>query len=70
MSISYKDLISLLKSECEKINIKFSSDGDGHITSAIKEKEYLDILVKYIQIIFYNFLLNTSNSYYIHFFHY
>ena len=48
MEISYKEVISLIKSQCEKVNITFSSDGDGRITSAIKEKEYLDILEKNI----------------------
>ena len=45
---SYNELITLIKSECKKINIKFSKEGDGRITSAVKEKEYLDILVKNI----------------------
>ena len=45
-SIPYSDTIQAIKAECLKINISFSKEGDGRITSAIKEKEYLDALKK------------------------
>jgi hypothetical protein len=45
-SIPYSDTIQAIKAECLKINISFSKEGDGRITSAIKEKEYLDALTK------------------------
>ena len=40
----YSNLIAALKSECAKINLIYSTFGDGRITSALKEKEYLDHL--------------------------
>lgn len=41
----YNEIISTLAEECKKINLTYSKEGDGRITSAIKEKEYLDLLV-------------------------
>ena len=35
-----------LTSECAKINLTFPGDGDGRIASAVKEREYLDLLEK------------------------
>lgn len=43
---TYEETISAIHSECEKINLTYSSKGDGRITSAIKEKEYLESLEK------------------------
>jgi len=43
---SYADTISAITSECEKIHLTYSSTGDGRITSAIKEKEFLETLEK------------------------
>lgn len=43
---SYTDTIAAIKEVCAKINIAYSKDGDGRITSAVKEKEYLDLLEK------------------------
>ena len=42
--MSYSDTICAIKSECSKINISFSKEGDGRLTSAIKESEYLGAL--------------------------
>ena len=41
---SYSETIQAIKSECAKINISFSKEGDGRLTSAIKETEYLTLL--------------------------
>ena len=38
--------ISAIKRVCAKINLSYSEDGDGRIISAVKEKEYLNALVK------------------------
>ena len=43
---SYSETIAAIKAECAKINLIYSSEGDGRITSAVKEKEYLDLLEK------------------------
>lgn len=40
----------MIKEECSKINLTYSNDGDGRITSAMKEKEYLDLLTSRLQI--------------------
>ena len=40
----YKRLVEEILNVCSKINIGFSKEGDGRITSAIKEKEYLSRL--------------------------
>ena len=41
---SYPEIIHAIKEECAKINLIYSKDGDGRITSAVKEREYLDLL--------------------------
>ena len=41
---SYETIIRIIREECSKITIAFSSEGDGRIDSAVKEKEYLDSL--------------------------
>lgn len=43
---SYQEIIQAIKIECAKINLIFSKDGDGRLTSAVKEKEYLNLLEK------------------------
>jgi hypothetical protein len=40
----YSETIQAIKTECAKINISFSKEGDGRLTSAIKETEYLNLL--------------------------
>ena len=40
----------LIKEISGKINLTYSKDGDGRITSAIKEKEYLDILERELKL--------------------
>jgi hypothetical protein len=43
--MNYNNTIQAIQNECTYINISYSdSDGDGRITSAVKEKEYLDAL--------------------------
>lgn len=42
--LSYEETIAAIKAECAKINLSYASGGDGRITSAVKEKEYLDLL--------------------------
>ena len=44
--MTYAATIAAIKNVCEKINISYSLTGDGRIISAVKEKEYLDALVK------------------------
>ena len=44
--MSYTETIQAIQLECGKINLVYSSEGDGRITSAVKEKEYLDALEK------------------------
>lgn len=43
---SYPEIIQAIKDECAKINLIYSSDGDGRITSAVKERVYLNLLEK------------------------
>ena len=45
-SYTYPQIIQAIKDESAKINLTFSEDGDGRITSAVKEREYLDLLEK------------------------
>jgi hypothetical protein len=45
---AYSETIQAIKSECAKINISFSKEGDGRLTSAIKETEYLTLLKQHI----------------------
>lgn len=44
MSLTYSEIIQAIQEECGKINIQYSNEGDGRITSAVKEKPYLDKL--------------------------
>lgn len=43
---SYDEIINAVKDECSKINLTYSTEGDGRLTSAIKETEYLNLLEK------------------------
>lgn len=43
-SLIYDHVIELIKDECKKISLKYDTGGDGRLTSAIKETEYLDLL--------------------------
>ena len=43
---TYHQIIQAIKDECAKINLIYSKEGDGRITSAVKEKEYLSALEK------------------------
>ena len=43
-SYTYAETIQAIKEECSKINLTYSKEGDGRITSAVKEKPYLDKL--------------------------
>lgn len=45
-SYTYSQIIQALLDACAKINLIYSKDGDGRITSAVKEKEYLNLLEK------------------------
>jgi hypothetical protein len=48
--LTYERVIELIRNECKKINLKYDNGGgDGRITSAIKEKEYLDLLTTGLQ---------------------
>ena len=40
----YAETITAIKSECAKINLTYSKEGDGRLTSAVKETEYLQAL--------------------------
>ena len=44
ISYTYSEIITAIKEECGNINLTYSKEGDGRITSAVKEKEYLDAL--------------------------
>ena len=41
---SYAQIIQAIRAESIKINIEYPTDGDGRITSSIKETEYLSLL--------------------------
>jgi hypothetical protein len=41
---TYSQIIQAIKDECSKINLTYSKEGDGRITSAVKENEYLSAL--------------------------
>jgi hypothetical protein len=43
---TYEQIIQAIKDVCAKINILYSNDGDGRLTSAVKELEYLQQLQK------------------------
>jgi len=42
-SYTYPQIVQAIKNECAKINLTYSK-GDGRLTSAVKEREYLDKL--------------------------
>lgn len=42
--LSYAETIAAIKAECAHINLSYSGGGDGRITSAVKETEYLTAL--------------------------
>jgi hypothetical protein len=42
--MSYEETITAIKSICAKINLSYSKEGDGRLTSALKETEYLHAL--------------------------
>ncbi len=44
--MSYVEIISAIQDECSKINLTYSTEGDGRLTSAVKETEYLSLLEK------------------------
>lgn len=44
--MSYAEIINAIQIECGKINLTYSCEGDGRLTSAIKETEYLLLLEK------------------------
>jgi hypothetical protein len=46
MDYTYEQIIQAIKDVCAKINLIYSKDGDGRITSAVKEREYLNLLEK------------------------
>jgi hypothetical protein len=41
---TYTQIIQAIKDECGKINLTYSKEGDGRLTSAVKETEYLSLL--------------------------
>lgn len=43
---TYTEIIRAIKEECSNINLTYSKEGDGRITSAVKENEYLSLLEK------------------------
>ena len=43
---SYSETITAIKAECATINLDYKSAGDGRITSAVKEEEYLNKLTE------------------------
>ena len=43
---TYLQIMQAIRDECSKINLTFSKDGDGRLTSAVKEREYLNLLEK------------------------
>lgn len=49
MTIPYEELVPAIKSAAKRVNLTYSADGDGRITSAVKEKEYLDALEGYLK---------------------
>lgn len=44
VSYSYAEVVEAIKSQCRLINLTYSTEGDGRITSAVKETEYLTAL--------------------------
>lgn len=46
MAYTYPALIRAIKEECKKITLTYSKQGDGRLTSAVKENEYLSFLEK------------------------
>jgi hypothetical protein len=45
----YRQTIEAIKTVCANINLTYSAEGDGRITSAVKETEYLDALERGLQ---------------------
>jgi len=41
---SYNEVIGIILDTCKDINLIYSEEGDGRITSAVKEEEYLTLL--------------------------
>ncbi len=48
-SYTYEKTIEIIKEACSTINLEYSCEGDGRLTSAIKEGEYLENLIKYLK---------------------
>jgi hypothetical protein len=46
MDYTHPQIIQAIKDVSAKINLNYSKDGDGRITSAVKEMEYLNLLEK------------------------
>lgn len=46
MNTDYDYITTTIKTICSDINLSYASDNDGRLISAIKEKEYLDLLEK------------------------
>ena len=44
--VSYKSVVAAIKAVCAKINLNYVSEEDGRLLSALKEKEYLNLLIK------------------------
>lgn len=49
MAYTYAQVIAAIRAECATINLSFSKEGDGRLTSAVKEQEYLGALKKGLQ---------------------
>ena len=62
--MSYSETIQAIKSECSKINMSFSKEGDGRITSAVKESEYLTCLKKNLNTGFPDFTIEIPKDRY------
>lgn len=45
-SYTHEQITQAIKEECKRVNIPFSKDGDGRTVSAVKEREYLNLLEK------------------------
>lgn len=59
---AYSETVQAIKSECAKINISFSKEGDGRLTSAIKETEYLALLKQHINDNFPHFTIEIPKE--------
>jgi hypothetical protein len=56
-SLTYRETIKAIKTECGKINLTYSKGGDGRITSAVTEKPYLDKLESGLKAIYPSFTI-------------